>query len=149
MDSNIAIFANLLLISITIFRIAFIIRDASSLNLIGHLRNWKKVKYPKFFLWFLDETLVGKDLLLDCTTYFQTITMLIFDFSISFFCIAFAIYKNYHFSSSDYWVFYIDISLFAYAIIRNIVLTSIAKKEYKKYLLKKLCQCLLLKKGNR
>lgn len=52
------------------------------LTLIGHLRGWKKYRYARWLVGFIDKNRKGYNILADCTTHPQVLVMLFFCFII-------------------------------------------------------------------
>mgnify|MGYP003612781794 FL=1 len=70
----------LLLMHFNLFWVIVSVTTAIDLTVIGHLRGWKSIRYPKWLNGFIDKKHLGAELLKDCGTHPKVLWMLLVDF---------------------------------------------------------------------
>ena len=135
---SLKILGTYLLAGISLFHTFISIETLKKINIIGHIRGWKKIKHPTTLALLLsgkkEKELYGYKLADDTT---HKIVLLIFCLDcLAFFCLlAFYISFIYLFINKIEWyvLYIIDVFLYTPFIIRKHVVHHIFTKEYNSY----------------
>ncbi len=102
------------------------------LTLIGHLRGWKLIRYPKWLNGFIYKKHLGAELLKDCGTHPQVVQMLLFDLLVLLGLIGATIAIWPMINDLPIWKFWLlDALLYAFLLSRLIFFKVLTRRVYR------------------
>ena len=117
-------YAIMLLILVTLLTIPYASSTIVSFTVVGHLKKWKEIQYPKYFKSMISRIHFGYDLLSDCKTHPQCMMLLGFELA------SFLIFCYEHINVLFVWI--LDVLLFLLKFSKMVFLYFYAKRLFNK-----------------
>ena len=126
-------YAIMLLILVTLLTIPYASSTIVSFTVVGHLKKWKEIQYPKYFKSMISRIHFGYDLLSDCKTHPQCMMLLGFElasFLIDASLVLVCIFCYEHINVLFVWI--LDVLLFLLKFSKMVFLYFYAKRLFNK-----------------
>jgi len=126
-------FLILFLMHFNLFWVIVSVTTAIDLTVIGHLRGWKSIRYPKWLNGFIDKKHLGAELLKDCGTHPKVLWMLLVDFLVLLGLIGATIAIWQVVNDIPIWnLWLIDALFYAFLFLRLIFFKTFTRRVYKR-----------------